>query len=505
MGWFTDLFRTHEPEQGAASKRTRPGKKVIFRSAGIESGENSRLTASWSSNPAHIVQLIERYWLPLCARGRDAALNIDHGKRFLRLVSKNICGAAGVQVIPQVTLFNDEPDHAARKALTKAYKDWCKAPEITGTLSMKEVERLMLTHAARDGEVFVRLLRGRDFGSCRLSLQLIDPVRIDPRLREDMRDGRRIRSGIEFNQYGKPLAYYVRVDEDQYFTGTTTRNGRRYDRVPAEDMIHLFLPEFIGQPRGLSWMGVALTRLRNLSKYEDAAVINARVGAAKMGFFKADPEKVDFDNDDDELDFPMDAEPGAFEELPLGYALEEWNPQYPQGEFEVFVRAMLNSVAAGLDVSYASLTGDLAKANYSSLRAGLLDERETWKELQDWFISKAISRIFEEWVSMAVLAGAVTIGNTPLRPERVEQYKAARYQGRRWPWVDPEKDAKAQKLEQDARMRSISSSIRERGDDPEDVFAEIKEEREAMCEAGILPEAKSPQPSQQKEPTSGKE
>lgn len=504
MGKIADFFRIGrrsadvepQPEPRRHARKALP--RITLR--GYESADGGRLESSWSRIPQSPITIVERDWLTLCARGRDAQMNMDHGKKFLRLVRKNVVGASGVLVIPAVTLPDGSVDTLACKAIAEAWREWGLMPEVTETLTWRELQGLAVQSVARDGEIFVQKLKGRDYGKYRYQLQLIDATRIPPTLREDLRNGNRIRAGIEFTPAGKRVAFYIRVDVEDYADGYTF-GGAKYHRIPASDMIHLFLPEFIGQPRGLSWMGTALKRLHHLSRYETAAVINARIGATKGGFFQADPEHVDvIDDDENELEFPESAEPGAFDVLPPGYTFKEYNPQYPQGEFKTFTSACLTSAAAGLDVSYSSLTGDLTGANYASMRAGNLDERETWKDLQQWFVDKLVRSVYEDWVSVAVLAQAITIGPTPLRIDRVAQYKRARFQPRRWAWVDPSKDANAHRTEQDGLMRSVSESIRESGRDPDEVFDEIAEERRKWGDLGISQVATKAAPITEEEP-----
>lgn len=487
------FFRGDRPEQ-TKQKRFQPP-RIVFRGYGEKAGmpeaaDTDHLTAGWTTTPASILRIVERTWLPLCARGREASINTDHGKHFLRLLKQNVIGPKGIVVVPLVKLANGTPDTRARKALREAYEEWGREPEVTGTMTIRDMDNLIIETVARDGECFIRRLRGRRYGKFHYQNQLIDPVRVPVNYRTKLPNGNRVRAGIEFTPEGKPVAHYVRADLDDCLDAVEY-SGAKYERIPASDMWHIFAPEFINQPRGLSWMGTALTRLHHLSKFETAAVINARLGASKMGFFEADPEFIEDEVDEDGNafdEFPMDADPGSFERLPTGYRLKEWNPQYPHGDFQPFTDAVLHSVSAGLGVAFASLSGRLGEGSYSSNRSGEQTEQDRWIGLQSWYIEKIARARYEEWVSVAVLAGAVTIGNTPLKVERVGQYKAARYQGRRWSWWDPSKDIPAHKKAQDARMRSISSSIRERGDDPDEVFDEIAEEREKMAAKGILPE-----------------
>ncbi|TIH12751.1 phage portal protein [Marinifilum sp. JC120] len=458
----------------------------------FESANVDRLNSGWTTEPISALLLVERNWRILCARGRECSHNTAHGKKFLKLVKKNVVGPAGVQVTPTVKGPDGKADKIAREALAAAWKDWGKNPDVTGIHTWRSFQGLAMETVGRDGEVFARKLKGRKYGKYRFQLQFIDPARCPSDYREKLSNGNYVRAGIEFTSYGKPVAYYFRIDADDLYSGVI-HNSNNYERIPADEIIHLFVPEMINQPRGLSWMGTALQRLRQLNKYEEAAIINANIGASKMGFFEADPEYVDVDADDDEEleeDFPLDAEPGTFDTLPVGWKFNKWDPQYPQGEFEGFYKTILHVVAAGLGVSYSSLSGDLSKVNYSSIRAGMLDERDLWMELQSWFIEKLVQPVFEEWVSVAVLAQAVTIGLNPLRVERIDQYMQARYQGRRWKWADPAKEVAASREEQAGLMKSVSSTIREQGGVPEDVFEEISEEREKWAELGIAPTEK---------------
>jgi len=41
---------------------------------------------------------------------------------------------------------------------------------------------------------------------------------------------------------------------------------------------------------------------------------------------------------------------------------------------------------------------DLEGVNYSSIRAGVLEDREIFKGLQDWFIRSLVMPVFDEWV-----------------------------------------------------------------------------------------------------------
>lgn len=404
----------------------------------------------------------------------------------------NVIGHKGVQISPTV-MFNDKLDLLACGALKEGYKEWCKDPEVTGLYSWRDLEKMALRSTVTDGEVFVRKLRGKKFGKYRYQLQLIDATRIPVNLKQELPNGNRVFAGIEYTPYGRPVAYYVVNEDPFYFSDamySTVTNVQQAERIPAEDMIHLFVIEMIGQKRGFSWLSGSLPHMQHLDGYTQASLVNARVGASKQGFFEQDPEYIEVPDDEDEEDIPMDAEPGTFDIIPAGYKFTKWDPQFPQGEYHQFIVTNLHIIAADLGVSYASLSGDLSEVNFSSIRAGILPEQDFWMDIQEWMIERFHSIVYRDWVEQSVLHKAIRIGNTPLKLERIDQYEQAKYNGRRWKYVDPIKEVNAERLQHKGMLKSISQTIRERGDVPEEVFKEIAEDVERIVkEVGVPKEA----------------
>jgi lambda family phage portal protein len=109
------------------------------------------------------------------------------------------------------------------------------------------------------------------------------------------------------------------------------------------------------------------------------------------------------------------------------------------------MRYMLREVAAGTGVSYESLSRDYSQSNYSSSRLALLDDRDLWKMLQQWFIRNFREPLHREWLHMAMLVGAIPgISLTEYALDRAK-FEAARFKPRGWSWVDPTKEVAAAK------------------------------------------------------------
>jgi capsid protein len=113
---------------------------------------------------------------------------------------------------------------------------------VTGRLSLQAMHRLNVRDWAADGEILIRLYPGD--GPHGLQLQVLDPERLDVELNERYADGRAIKTGIEMDVYGRPVAYHIlRQHPGEYGLWGQTQNRER-ERVPADQIIHAFVPEW---------------------------------------------------------------------------------------------------------------------------------------------------------------------------------------------------------------------------------------------------------------------
>jgi lambda family phage portal protein len=479
-----DIFRSKQPEPAADTSTRRRfdvGRAVarMFKAA-----ESDRLTSKWGTTPITADYIISQHQRVLVARSREQVANNDYAKAFLRMCRQNIVGPQGIMLHAEAKDPGGRLDEVANQALELFWKDWSRRDncDVTGKQSFRSLLNTAINSAARDGEFFFKKIRGRDAGKWRFALQQIDAQRCPPDfdvLR--LENGNHVRAGIEFNEYGRPIAYYfttLKSSEADYIYG-----GRAYLRIPAADIIHGFEPDMVGQRRGLPWMATALWRLHMLGGMENAALVNARVSAAKGGFFQW-REGYGPEQDEDE-EIYMEAEPGSFQELPAGVEFKEWNPQYPSGEFAPFVKNLLRGAAAGLGVSYNNLASDLEGVNYSSIRQGTLDEREHWKELQEWLIECLVQPVWQELLPIALLVGIPTAQGGTLRAENLAKYSQITWQPRRWQWIDPRADVEAAIKSKNNLLASPGQIMREQGKDPDNTWREWAADIQAMKQAGI--------------------
>jgi lambda family phage portal protein len=462
-------------------------------------GETNRHTYSWTTYKYTSDEIIEKYYEKLVARSCEQCMNNPYARRFLILLKNKIIGPEGIRLVAQsfdVQMKKGKPDKvldaAANQAIETAWEEWGKKADVTGKYTWKQIQDLVITTVAREGEVFARIIKGQYAGPWGFAIQLIDARKLDLRMRQDnMQGGNFIRFGIEFTPWGKPLKYYF-INGDAYYYQTTDR----HIVIPADEIIHIGLPEYIDQKRYLPWFSSVLMRMNMLGGYEDAAVEHARVGACQMGFIQN--KDLDSIDDEDAEKINIEAEPASFPVLPPGFELQKFDPAYPNGEFDAFSKSILRGIASGLGLSYSKLSNDLTSTNYSALREGALDERDEWMTIQQWLYESLHEPVFQEWLKYSLLFGMIAFPSGKKLPvERIEKFRAHTWQPRRWPWVDPVKDINAAISSSDAGLRSLSDIIREQGRDPDDVWTEIQQEREALQQKGITLKSQIIQEGQQ--------
>jgi lambda family phage portal protein len=294
--------------------------------------------------------------------------------------------------------------------------------------------------------------------------------------------------GVEVDKWGRPVAYHVNPAHPSDLGGSLLR-----ERIRAEYILHLYDPLRVQQTRGIPWFTPVMLEMRMVGGYMEAELVAARVSAAKIGFLEhTEASAYEAPNEDETSNGAprrMEANPGVIEELPPGLTFKEWNPEHPANAFPMFIKAAVRFIAGGLGVSYNALAADLEGVNYSSMRSGLLIERDQWKMCQSFMKENFLEPVFKSWLSMALLSGELKLDSRD--PSR---FLEGKWEGRGWPWVDPLKDVQASILGIGAGLKTRDKIIGEEGGDVEEVFEQIKREKELAEKLGLefTIEAKAP-------------
>jgi lambda family phage portal protein len=458
-------------------------------------------TAGSSSADAELATSLAR----LRNRSRQMLRDSPYAKRAQQIVVNNVIGA-GIGVQGQVTTTRGGDSKRVNAAIEREWSEW-SSPESChtgGELCFADFERAVMGEVFVAGEVFIRLhplKRGRS--RVPLSLELIEAERVpdgfETSLTPNVNTGNAdVRMGIERDRFGKPIAYWIRQRHPGDLRNASPFANEELERVPADQMVHLRLIKRWPQTRGEPWLHTVLNRLNDMNEYSALEVQAARASAALFATIQTPEEQSPMaDGTEGDDDKPVvNIDPLTVQELAPGEKLELHNPQRPNTALDPFMRYMLREFAAGADLSYESVSRDYSQTNYSGGRHGVIDERDGWRVLQQWFVRGLRQRLHRVWMERAVLSRAlpeIAIDEYALEPRKFE---AVKFKLRGWTWFDPKADIAAYKEARRAGFISTSDIIDQTagGRDIEDVIADIEREDELFAAAGIRRDTEVPSP-----------
>ena len=414
-------------------------------------------------------------------RSRELVRDNEFARRYVNLIKANIVGDAGFRLQVKARNGDGSLDRIGNDQIERAFKAWGRVgrPTVDGRLSWIDCQKLAAESLVRDGEAFIRIVQGREYKHG-IALQFIEADLIDENKNERLANGNHIRMGVEIGPGHRPIAYHILTNHpgDSYYHNPV---ARKTTRVPADEMIHLFMPTRTHQTRGEPFMAPAMSAMRMMQGYREAEVTAARLQASQMGVITT-PTGDEFAGDQIEREAPViDVEPGAFHQLPPGFDIKMFSPEHPNSGFAAFEKAMLRGVASGLNVSYASLSNDLSSVNYSSIRQGALDERDGYRALQSFFIEHFVEIIYRRWLSSVMDFGYITIPASKFDKFADNSH----FRGRGWNWVDPMKEISAAIAGLENGILSMQDVAANYGRDVEETFSQISRDKEIAEQFGL--------------------
>jgi lambda family phage portal protein len=416
-------------------------------------------------------------------RSRDLARNNEYAKRFLNLIKTNVVGEKGFTLQVRARNSDRSLDSAGNAIIEDAFKAWGRLGncDATGRMSWLDAQRYAAETLARDGEVFVKFVQNRRFRDG-FALQFIESDLVDESKNGKAENGNQIRMGVEIDQFQRPVAYYVLTAHPNDTLNFANKVNRKHIRVPASEMLHVFIPQRTHQNRGEPFMAPAIASLKMLHGYREAELIAARAAAAKFGIITT-PDGDEFIGDDQtEDEVPViDMAPASVYQLPSGHDFKMIDPAHPTSAFADFEEAVLRGIASGLNVSYTSLSNDLKGVSYSSIRQGTIEERDHYKTLQSFIIQHFCEPVFRAW-----LDSALTFGDIPIPISKYGKFADnVHFRGRGFAWVDPQREINANVTALSNGIVSMNDIASNYGRDVEDLFEQIQSDKEMAERYGL--------------------
>lgn len=432
-------------------------------------------------------------------RSRQMVRDSAYARRAKTIIVNNVVGT-GVPIQGMVRTVRGNQAQAVNDDIEWQWHYWtdAQACHTGGVMHFYDLERAAMGQVFEAGEVLVRL-HLRPFGNSRipLALELIEPERLaDHADVSGVAPGNELRMGVEVDQrFHRPVAYWLRERGPGDLRGHSLYGSERIERVPADQVLHLKLTTRWPQTRGEPWLAAVLRKLDDINEYSHHELSAAKAGAAYFASLDPDSETASGGaqamrtSEDDAGQALMDIEPLSVFETPEGYKLNFHSPNRPNSAFAEFMRAVLREVASGCGpgISYQALSGDASQATYSSQRVAMLDERDGYRAIQQWWVRAFREPLHRVWLRQAVLSRAITAIPVDAYAVDPRRYEQVRFKLRGWSWVDPTKEVAAFKEAIKGGFTTVTDVIAQTagGMDIEDVLDTRKRELQMMEEAGL--------------------
>jgi len=300
-----------------------------------------------------------------------------------------------------------------------------------------------------------------------------------------MRNNKNIRSGIEVDQYGAPVAYWILKTHPENSSIYSSESKEDFVRIPAftefgrRRVIHLYDKERAAQSRGRPMFSAVMKDFRSSGKYlsaeVDAAVANALV-AAYIESNLGPTEVYDLFGNDEDGDYwsaiadkyhKAPLEGGTTMVLPVGTKLSSHDTTRPNKDFGPFMEEIDRRTGVGIDMPYELFMKDFSKTNYSSLQASLAEARRYFNGQRATVVQMVLGPIDELWMEEAINSGRI----------EAPDYYANKYAYLKSRWifagrgyVDQVKEANAATMRMDNGTSTLEDECADQGKDWEEVL-----------------------------------
>ena len=394
------------------------------------------------------------------------------------------------------------------------FQDYLDNAEATGMKAKEMLESIVYSMLV-DGEAVVRTTGPMGQGT----VHLIDPARVPAQnLPTSIENWQRHVCGILVDGNGKPVSYSVydyTARQEDYATSVS-------ERVPANQISHLFIKNFPLQLRGIPMFASSTPYWNQMREYQSAVLSRIRTEALLVYALNPNARNAFYDGDEETVEYPkqipLDDVVGeeAWQKYPLDKQMEfMFNQLQKMQNSEEGVHGVIAPKGHQVDFkagnanyldyrNYSEVNtqltmgglGVLAQGNFASLsyfagRQLSLSERRLWSRIQNILVDRFLMPLFLDWLDYELLRSRdfpPGLRRQDLR--RVYTFKAHPFES-----INPREQALAEQLEMQNGTNLVSRLVEEKSGDYEAFVREKLEEEklEQRLRREILGEQQTPE------------
>lgn len=293
--------------------------------------------------------------------------------------------------------------------------------------------------------------------------------------------GNKVVGGIEMNEYNKPMGYWIR----QYSVDGMALSNPVY--VDAKDVIFLYTKHRPSQVREMSDMSPTITRIRDANEFMIAVSVKERIAACLSVFIKKQLPTTGIGRQNGSVPGPhqdyqgKSIAPGMIKELNAGDEIQVVNPTGQATDAASYIKLQQRLVGAGQGISYEATSRDMSESNYSSTRQGIIEDDMTYAEEKE-MLMEVMDEIYETFIISLWLAGELDAKDFW---DNKDKYFEHAWITAPKKWIDPQKEANANKIALNTGQKTFKQIAAEQGRDWKEQIDEMAEVLEYAKDKGI--------------------
>lgn len=472
MNWLDGIIGFISPEWGA---RREAWRQSLTEMRNYDAGNYDRGNANWRVLNQS-AEFTDRYSRDnVRARARDLERNSDMMNSVIGAYKRNVIGGGYAL---QAKTGSDKTN----EIIQTAWKKWCKKQncDVTGTQSFTQMMRMCVKRKKVDGGILIIKRYTKD-GYLPFKLQTFEVDELDNSQMLPKKKGNKVVGGIEMNEYNKPMGYWIR----QYSVDGMALSNPVY--VDAKDVIFLYTKHRPSQVREMSDMSPTITRIRDANEFMIAVSVKERIAACLSVFIKKQLPTTGIGRQNGSVPGPhqdyqgKSIAPGMIKELNAGDEIQVVNPTGQATDAASYIKLQQRLVGAGQGISYEATSRDMSESNYSSTRQGIIEDDMTYAEEKE-MLMEVMDEIYETFIISLWLAGELDAKDFW---DNKDKYFEHAWITAPKKWIDPQKEANANKIALNTGQKTFKQIAAEQGRDWKEQIDEMAEVLEYAKDKGI--------------------
>lgn len=430
-----------------------------------DAGSSGRANGNWTTVNNTAQQTDKPFRDAVRARARDLERNSDFAESIVLAYERNVIGR-GFKLQSLIKDKNGDDDEELQNTIEDLWQQWSRpySCDITREQSLTEMLRMTMRRLRYDGGIlFVKVYGGDGVLPFKLQAREVDELDASYIKVTKDNDENIVIDGIEYDLYHRPVAYYFKTySADGFWVGQS-------ERIPAKRVLFLWEKRRPSQIREMSLMANSLTRIRDTNEYMEAVSVQARIMACLSVFIKKITPTGTLGRSGGAIDEKSGYKqttltPGTITNLQPGEEAQFLNPSGQSQNAKDYLNFMQRITGSGQGLSYEAVSRDMSQVTYSSARQGLLEDKRTYQQWQDYLIEHFLDEVYSEFLTSAVLTGVLKIDIGKYFSNK-SGYTKHKFITSGWDWIDPLKEAKANETALATGQTALADIISSKGGD----------------------------------------